>query len=167
MMGRFLDAGVSVTGAGLFSQFPAFYHHYLQRLGGRLDQARLQAERIEEAAGAEGMRVADYIEVFLKSSESAHRRQGGVMLQEMSDLERLRAALDALAGARPLERPLRFAEHMDPELAEATLQSFNPGLPLTPEGFVYAAAGLLTGLLLLAGGRRALSGLGRRRRSRA
>jgi hypothetical protein len=163
MIRRVWTAAVSIAGAGLFSQFPAFYGHYLQRLGGRLDQARRQVWRIEDAARAEGLSTDGYIQVFLDSAESAHRRQGGIMREELSEMESLQAALDALATAPALTRPVHFAAHLDAGLAEATWSGFAPGLPLTPEGFVYAATGLLTGLLLVVGGGRILLRIKHRR----
>src|SRR3546814_1244634 len=50
---------------------------------------------------------------------------------------------------------------MNGGLVESTLGDFAPALPLTPEGFSYAAAGALAGLAIIFGSRRAL----RRRRS--
>ncbi len=165
-MRRLVNGFASLAGAAILAQFPAFYGDYLQRLGGRLDQARLQVERLEEAAGAEGMHLGDYVAVFLASPQSPVRRQGTVMLEQIADHERLQAAAAALDEAPVLARPWRFAAHWDGELAEATLDSFTPGLPLGAEGLLYGAAGLLLGLGLASATRRAAAGLsGRRRRT--
>lgn len=161
MMKRFITGFVATCGAALSAQFPTFYHHYVQRLGGRLDQARVQLDRIQDAARAESMSLTDYIEVFLRSGVSAHRRQGTIMLDEVSDLEQMQAALSALGDAPALARPLRFAEHLDPGLLQATLGGFVPGLPLTFEGLAYAAAGLLAGLFAVKGSARAFGSLHR------
>ncbi len=64
-MRRFVTGFVALAGAAVFAQFPAFYGDYLQRLGGRLDQARVQVERLERAARAEKLDLAGYVEVFL------------------------------------------------------------------------------------------------------
>ena len=167
MMRRFVTGFVALAGAAVFAQFPAFYGDYLQRLGGRLDQARVQVERLERAARAENMALAGYVEVFLVSARSPVRRQGNVMIEQIADFERLRGAAAALGRAPVLARPWRFAAHLDGGLARATLGDFTPSLPLGLEGLLYAAAGLLAGLGLVGGARRAGPALRRRRRSAA
>ncbi len=162
MFRGFVGGFAALAGGALFSQFPGFYQAYLQRLGGRLDQARLQIARIEEAARAEGYSLADYIAYFRDHALSEERRQGEIMIAQLADVERLETALAALGGASLLERPVRLVQQFDADYARATLDEFEPVLPLTPEGAVYLAAGLLIGFLLVrvAGG--ALVRLGRR-----
>jgi hypothetical protein len=167
MMRRFVTGFVALAGAAVFAQFPAFYGDYLQRLGGRLDQARVQVERLERAARAENMDLIGYVEVFLASARSPVHRQGNVMIEQIADFERLRGAAAALGRAPVLARPWRFAAHLDGELARATLGDFTPSLPLGLEGLLYAAAGLLAGLGLVGGARHAGPALRRRRRSAA
>ncbi|MFQ5774535.1 MAG: DUF2937 family protein [Kiloniellaceae bacterium] len=164
MFSRLLSAFAALAGAVLLSQFPAFYDQYVQRLGGRLDQARIEVGRIEGAARAERMTVGQYIDAFLTSETSAHRRQGRILGEQVADLERLRSALVALAPARAVQRPGRFARHADAQLARATLDNFRPSVPLRPEGFVYAFAGFVAGLLVARGAERAASAVRRRRR---
>ncbi len=164
MMRRPITGLVSLAGAAVLAQFPAFYGDYLQRLGGRLDQARVQVERLEAAARAESLTLADYVEVFLAGAQSPVRRQGGIMIEQIADLERLQAAAAALGQAPVLARPWRFAAHLDTELARATLGEFTPSLPLGAEGLLYAAAGLLMGLGLASAARRAGRALRRQRR---
>lgn len=158
MIGRILSAGCAAVGAGSFAQFPEFYQQYLQRLGGRLDQARLDLKRLMEDAAILGRSVEAYIqELFASGTEAAEfaaRRE-----QERLDGAReLEQAYQALSQAGPMERPVAFLRHVDPEIAEATWAQFAPAVPVTLEGFAYAAAGLLLGLLVAATG-----SLGRRR----
>ena len=164
MLNRLIRGLAIFAGAILLSQFPASYDQYVQRLGGHLDQARVQVERIDAAARAEQMTRAAYIDVFLTSDRSPVARQGRIMRDQITDLDRLRAAQAALVPARTLTRPVRFARHVDRGLAGATLESFRPGLPLSSDGVIYAAAGALSGLLIAVGGQGALSVLRRRRR---
>ncbi len=162
MFKRLLGGIAALAGGALSSQFPGFYQAYLQRLGGRLDQARLQIARIEEAARAEGYSLADYIAYFRDHALSEERRQGEIMIAQLADVERLETALAALGGASFLERPLRSVQHFESVYAEATLADFEPTLPLTPEGAVYLAVGLLTGFLLVQVAGAGLIRLGRR-----
>jgi hypothetical protein len=158
MFARLLYSLGAVAGGAAFSQFPEYFAHYVQRLGGRIDQARLRAAEIRDDAAAKGLSVEDYVETFLDSPP--HHLEGGRMSESIFQLDRMEAAYRALREASPLERPFAFAEHMDNGLLEATLGDFAPALPLTPEGLSYAAAGALAGLMICFGSRR----LVRRRR---
>jgi hypothetical protein len=165
MFRRLLNGLTGVAGAGSFSQFPTYYQQYLQRLGGRLDQAQIQVTRIEAAAQKEGMTLAQYIDKFTTSADSTHQQQGAVLRAEIADLHQLREAVTALTQAGPLERPLRLMQHIDTETARSALGDFALGLPLTTEGMVYAAIGLVFGLILLATIESVLGGLFRRLRA--
>jgi len=151
MASRALGAVAALAGAALVSQAPAFADQYLQRLAGRLDQVRFDVARIEQAARAEAMTVDDYIAAFTTSARSAHRRQGRILQDQVADRTRLEAALAALRGARPWQRPLRLVSHGDGATARATLDDFAPALPLGPSGLLYALSGALMGLGAKAG----------------
>ncbi|GAB4356655.1 MAG: hypothetical protein Kow00114_07680 [Kiloniellaceae bacterium] len=158
MFARLIYSLGAIAGGTAFSQFPEYYAHYLQRLGGRIDQARLRAAEIREDAAEKGLSVEAYVETFLDSAP--HSLEGGRMAESIFQLERMEAAYQALRAATPLQRPLAFAEHMNPGLVEATLGDFAPAVPITPEGLSYAAAGVLAGLIAVFGAGRLL----RRRR---
>ncbi len=158
MFARLIYSLGAIAGGAAFSQFPEYYAHYLQRLGGRIDQARLRAAEIREDAAEKGLSVEAYVESFLESAP--HSLEGGRMAESIFQLERMEAAYQALRAATPLQRPLAFAEHMNPGLLEATLGDFAPAVPITPEGLSYAAAGVLAGLIAVFGAGRVV----RRRR---
>ena len=49
------DRLLCVLGAVTFSQVPEFMQQYLQRLGGHLDEARRQLDRLQDAAARSGL----------------------------------------------------------------------------------------------------------------
>lgn len=153
-LGRIANGVAAVAGAGVTSQFPEFYQQYLQRLGGRLDQALVQEARIYEAAQSQGLTVADYLQRFLASSDPVFQAEGRVIQAALGDAESLRASLVALADAAVLERPFALFRYLDHSVLTATFDTFKPALPITAEGLTYAAIGLLLGLLALALGER-------------
>ena len=163
MLSRTLRAVSALAGAALLSQFPAFYDQYLQRLGGRLDQARIEIARVEDAARLEHLSLDAYIDVFLRDVQSPVRRQGRVMQDQLNDLVRLEAAFTTLREAPIATRPLRFAGHAEGAIARAALNDFQPALPLGTEGLSYALIGMLGGLLGARVGKRAVSAAFRRR----
>ncbi|MEQ8354103.1 MAG: DUF2937 family protein [Kiloniellaceae bacterium] len=151
----------AVTGGAAFSQFPEYYAHYVQRLGGRIDQARLRTAEIRDDAAERGLSVEDYIEDFLESAP--HSLEGQRMAESIFQLDRMETAYEALRGAATLQRPFAFAEYMNSGLVETTLGDFAPAVPLTPEGLIYAGSGVVAGLILCFGSRRLLR---RRRRQK-
>lgn len=144
----------AAVGAAGFSQFPEYLAHYLQRLGGRIDQARVRVEEIKEDAAEKGMSVPDYIASFTASDP--HSLEGERMRESFFHLADMEAAYQALSAATTLQRPLVFADHFDSDLVAATVGDFAPAVPLTPEGFVYGGVGVLAGLILCGGSRRVL-----------
>ena len=57
MFQRIADGVFAIAGAAGFSQFPEFFRQYVQRLGGRFDQAAVQQERIVAAARDHGTKI--------------------------------------------------------------------------------------------------------------
>jgi Protein of unknown function (DUF2937) len=160
MLARFFYSLGAATGGAALSQFPEYYTHYVQRLGGRVDQARLRAAGIRDDAAAKGLSVEDYIKTFLDSEP--HALEGARMWDAIFRLDEMEAAYHALREAPAVERPFAFASHLDSGLVDATLADFAPAVPLTPEGLAYAAVGALAALALMFGTRRVV----RRRRHR-
>jgi len=160
MFARLFYSLGAVTGGAAFSQFPEYYAHYVQRLGGRIDQARERAAEIREDAAEKGLSVEAYVETFLESAP--HSLEGARMEESIFQLDRMETAYRALRDATTFDRPFVFAEQMNTGLVEATMGDFNPALPLTPEGLLYAAVGGLIGLFFCFGSRRVV----RRRRRR-
>src|SRR5690606_12726079 len=51
----------------------------------------------------------------------------------------------------PVERPFVFIRHLDPEIARATWSIYQPAVPTTLEGLLYALAGVVCALTLYYG----------------
>lgn len=147
---RLADGVAAVLGAAALSQFPEFFQQYLQRLGGRLDQAAIQRDRIVAAANEHALPVSDYLRRLLDNADPVVRSEGANAAAALADAARLTAAHDALAAASAWERPLAFVHSFDPDLARATGERFVPAVPLSPESLLYAGVGLVLGLMLLA-----------------
>jgi len=153
-LGRIANGVAAIGGAGAFSQFPEFYQQYLQRLGGRLDQALVQEARIYEAAQSQGMTVAAYVARFAESSDPVFQAEGKVLAAALQDAEALREALVSLSSAGVFERPFLLMRDLVSSAISATFDAFVPAMPISTEGLTYAAIGMLAGLLLLTFGER-------------
>lgn len=118
----------------LAAQVVAFIHAYLQRLGGHLDEARHgQGELLNGQTGAlihdEGLRTQ-------------------MMAVAQARVDTLEAAYRAIDQAGIFTQPYAFLRHFDGDIAQATMQSFVPALPLDAPSLVFGVAGIVLGWIL-------------------
>ena len=148
---RLLDRVLCVLGAAGLSQAPEFFQQYLQRLGGHLDEARRQLAGFEEVARKSGLSFQQYIDLLRSQPADAVANTGARIAEIQTRVESLSAAEAALRGANLWERPFVFLRHADWDIAGRTWEVFKPAMPVTAEGFVYAAAGMVLALVLYQG----------------
>jgi hypothetical protein len=152
------DRIFSVGGAIVFSQFPQFMQQYTQRLSGHLSELDLQVKLMQNAAEASSLSLNAYIQKFLQSnSEPAFNRQGEIMQQVMDRFQNLSAALKSFQDASLYKRPFVFITHLNGDIAGDTWTTFQPGIPTTLEGLVYAFVGMLAGIIFFYAIRKFLS----------
>ncbi len=147
-----LDRILCVVGAVLFSQAPEFMQQYYQRLGGHLDEARRQLQQFQNAAASSGISLDDLIHRTATNAEPAVAKLGGVMTETVARVDTLAAAQTALHDASLWSRPFVFLQHLDAAIARATWTAFQPAVPTTLEGLVYALIGILVLLSFYYGG---------------
>jgi hypothetical protein len=152
MIRRILDGLFAVAGAAGFAQFPAFFQQYLQRLGGRRDQASQDIAQIRQDAQNLGQSLKAHLEELMASGTSEARQAAARELERVDNAEQLETAYKALVEAGPLQRPTVFAEYFDANIAAEAAKIFQPAVPVTTEAVIYAALGMLVALALLAGG---------------
>ena len=141
-----LDRIFSVTGAAVFSQIPEFIQQYIQRLGGHADEAQHQVELIREAAQSSGQTLRTYIEIFMTHTDPSIVQQGQLIQRTIERAKELTEALQAIKAASVLARPFVFLAKIKYPIARAALEDFQPAIPLTLEGLIYAFIGLCFGL---------------------
>ena len=117
---------------------PGFIVQYRQRLGGRLDQARLDL--------APWQRLADQyyqgdierlIRYHLDSTDPKFHAEGSIIRTLVETVQRLQSAVDALHGSL-FHQAGYLALHADAGLARATLHDWVPTFALSAEGIVFA-----------------------------
>ncbi len=140
---RLLDRVLCVVGGVLFSQLPEFMQQYLQRLEGHLDEARLQLERLREAAARSGTTLDQLVDSARRNPDPSMDRLGGLVRASIARVDELAAADAALRHASIWAKPFAFAAHIDLGIARATWGVFRPAVPTTAEGFLYAGAGVV------------------------
>ncbi|MEM7222460.1 MAG: DUF2937 family protein [Pseudomonadota bacterium] len=146
MIIRFVHGFVAVVGALGAGQFPAFYQQYLQRLGGRLDQAESDVGRLIEDAQRLGRTLDAYISELMESGSEAARQAAIRELERVDNAGALANAYERLSSAQPWERPVVFADTFDPAVAKDTMAAFQPAFQLTTESLAHGAVGMLVAL---------------------
>jgi len=158
-----IDRILCVAGAVLFSQGPEFMQQYLQRLGGHLDEARRHLAAFTSAATDAGFILDKYIAQTAANPDPGVARLAKVMNDTVDRVDALFSAHDALLHASLWERPFVFLRHLDLGIARATATVYQPAVPTTAEGLVYALAGMLVFLALYhLGFKRVITLFGRR-----
>ncbi|MFZ5962772.1 DUF2937 family protein [Thalassococcus sp. BH17M4-6] len=149
MILRALTLAAGLTGAAGLSQFPAFSQQYQQRLGGAVDELSRVVAQFDGDAESVGLdRAAALADLAGGGAFGAARSQS--MADIIARHARLEADLAALEGAGPFMRA-RLAGHMgDPDIAARAWEAFEPSVPATFEGAVFAGTGFFGGWALVA-----------------
>jgi phytoene dehydrogenase-like protein len=128
---------LAVVAGGLV---PGFIAQYRQRLGGRLDQARLDLEPWQKLADQSFHGDLDkLIQYHLGSTDPTFHAEGGIIRALVSTVQQLQAAADALHAS--LWQQMQYlALHADPDLLRATFNDWIPTFALSAEGIVFALA---------------------------
>jgi hypothetical protein len=132
-----------------FSQFPEYAQQYTQRLGGAVDELKVITEDFDREAQAGGLTRQTALQHFEQSPDAFLVGRGVSMERTFVRYEDLNAALERLRGAGPVERLQLLPELLDTDVGARTLDNFQPAVPVTPEGFIWAGAGLLLGYVLV------------------
>lgn len=143
MFARVLAMMTGLAGAAGLSQFPEFSQQYLQRLAGKVDQLETQVSQIDQSASALEMTRDEYL------ADLAQSRSGEQASEKASSeiilFDRLSPVLDDLRESNAYQRLLSSPKAADVEVAQRTMDDFQPAVPLTTEGAVFAAVGFFAG----------------------
>ena len=139
-MGRFIAFLLGVAGAVLASQGPGFTLQYMQNLQGRLDELETIVEQRDADVAAYG---------YTRTTAVAECRTATDLLEAMCDgyvrdvdrLAFLTSHMAALNAATDYTRPLILARSFDRDIAMSVKTQFEPAIPATVHGAIYAAGG--------------------------
>jgi Protein of unknown function (DUF2937) len=133
-----LDRVLLVCAAVAGGLIPGFIAQYRQRLGGRLDQAKLDLEPWQKLADRFYQGDIDkLIQYHLSSSDPTFHSEGAIIRTLVATVHQLQSSVDALQGS--LYHQLAYlALHADPSLTHATFAAWVPTFALSAEGIVFA-----------------------------
>ena len=143
-----LDRVLLVCAAVAGGLIPGFIAQYRQRLGGRLDQAKLDLEPWQRLANQSYQGDLDrLIQHHLGSGDPTFHAEGAIIRDLIATVHQLQSAAEALQGN--LYHQLAWLTlHADPGLLHATLADWVPAFALSGEGLVFAAVFAIVAWLL-------------------
>jgi hypothetical protein len=145
MIRRTLSLAIALLSALTFSQLPEFTQQYSQRLGGAIDELTRVVQRFDKDSVAVSEDRKSALERLGRSPDELARRQSAAMSANIARLDALQAQQAEMAIAGPFNRIVAFLSDPDPQIAKATWDSFEPGVPATGEGVATGGAGFLLG----------------------
>lgn len=135
----------------VLSQFPEYAQQYTQRLGGAVDELRVITAEFESAATAAGLSRQEALDRYQATDDEFIEGRGMSMATTFTRYELLTQTLAEIQGASGWERFTLMPKYLDTDIGRRTLDNFQPGVPVTMEGFAYAGVGFLLGYLATSG----------------
>lgn len=133
------------------SQFPEYAQQYTQRLGGAVDELKAIVADFDRDAAQGGLDRQSALARYQASSDQFLAGRGTSMAGTIARYDMLNQTLTRISQADPIQRAMSLPDYLDSDIGARTLEAFKPAVPVTFEGFAYAAAGLLVGYLLVSG----------------
>jgi len=131
------------------SQFPEYAQQYVQRLGGAVDELRVVVEDFDRGAAEAGLTRDEALGRFAGINDSFIAGRGEAAGATIARYEKLSTTLAEIRGASGWDRFVHLPDYLDREIGARALADYQPALPVTPEGFAYAATGFGIGYVAL------------------
>jgi hypothetical protein len=117
---------------------PGFIAQYRQRLGGRLDQARLDLDPWQKLADQQHHGdLGALVRYHLESTDPTFHAEGGTISSLAESVRQLESAVSALHSSL-WHQVLYLCGHADPGLLRATYADWVPTFALSGEGLMFA-----------------------------
>lgn len=140
-----IDRICAVAGAFLFSQFPLFMQYYTHQLIGHVAELQWQVSTMRHSASMVGKSLDQYISKFSSHADSDFSLQGKMMQQTLDRWHHFSEGLQGMQQATVWEKPFLFLKNFDLSIATTTFEAYQPAIPTSLEGGIYALLGLMAG----------------------
>jgi hypothetical protein len=132
--------------AGLIgSQGPEFAQQYRQRLGGAVGELNRIVAEFDAQVQRENLTPPEGLSRLDQNADPLARQRGEAMAGTINRDDRLKEQLQAMTSAGPLMRLFVMAKDFDPQIAESTLDNYEPAAPLTFEALIAAGVAAVWG----------------------
>lgn len=126
-----IGAGFAATVGMCASQVQSFIDQYLQRLGGHLDEATMNLDRIQ--TGVRYQTMSETVRQELEADAAAR-------------VEELKTSYDAISSAGVFEQPWSFFKYADDAIVSRAWVDFVPAVPLDTHALIYIGVGIVVAL---------------------
>lgn len=138
-----LDRIISVTGAIVFAQMPAFIVQYQQRLGGHVDELKHLINKYKSYAASNNRSLDEYINIHLQSTVKEFASTGQLMTENLSRFNELSKALKELTDSTGLVKLFMFFKNIDIDIYKGTMKNFVPGITFSTDAILYGITGVI------------------------
>lgn len=142
-LGSLFERLVAIAGAVALSQAPLFMTQYMHQMAGHVAELQHQVTSVNQVAMQGGKSLESFILKFVTNPDPDFHAQGLLMQQMVHRWHKLSEGLYSLQHAAIWEKPFIFLKHFDSGVMHDTSRTFEPGVPLTLEGALYACVGLV------------------------
>jgi hypothetical protein len=146
-IGTLTDRIVCLVCAVVLAQVPVYIAQYTDVLSGAHMEAKKVYDEVVEVANNYQLSVEQFLEEMGSNPDEKVRDMSGIQQNTVDRYLRYDKALTALTKGSLWLKPFALIRHFDPSVHEAMF--FEPNVPLTFEGAIYAFLGLLIALLLI------------------
>jgi hypothetical protein len=145
MFVRRLAVAIALLAGLIGSQAPEFAQQYRQRLGGAVAELNRIVSEFDAEVGRENLTPAQGLSQLDQNADPLARQRGADMARTISRADRLAEELQAMALAGRFKRLYVMAKDFDLQIAESTLDNYEPAAPLTFEALVAAGFAAVCG----------------------
>jgi Protein of unknown function (DUF2937) len=129
MLARRLALPIAVLAGLIGSQAPEFAQQYRQRLGGALEELNRIVSEFDSVVQRQNLSRAEALKRLEDNSDPLARERGEDMDKAIERAERLNEQIQAINSAGPLMRLYVVATNFDPQIAQRTLDNYEPAEP--------------------------------------
>jgi Protein of unknown function (DUF2937) len=145
MFANRLALAIALFAALVGSQGPEFAQQYRQRLGGAVAELDRIVAEFDAEAQRESLTPAEGLSRLEENTDPLARQRGEAMAETIDRANALKEQLQAMTAAGPLTRLYVMAKDLDPQIAQSTLDNYEPAAPLTFEALTAAGIGAVWG----------------------
>jgi hypothetical protein len=131
MFARRLALAIALIAGLIGSQGPEFAQQYRQRLGGAIAELNRIVSEFDNEARRENLTRAEGLKRLEDNADPLARERGEDAGKAIVRAEDLNEQIRAINSAGPLMRLYVVATHFDPEIAQSTLDNYEPAEPLS------------------------------------
>lgn len=141
ILARTATATAALIGALTFSQAPEFAQQYQQRLGGALDELKIIVADFDRDATLAGIDRVQALAIYDGAGEPFLRNRGQSMRRTLGRFETIARQSAAMAETAPFLKPFALLQNADDMILTNAWRDFEPAVPVTPAGLLWALTG--------------------------